>query len=222
MAERDDYWYYQSHTAPTPLAGPQGEAWWLLWGHTKDAWREGCREATKASLPLLAGPDALAAYAAERSTEQYPAETQASFRVRLAESFDEWTWGGTPQGVTDAVTIVPGVVATGYFEAWEWDPGTPLWARFWLVIDTTWQPPTVFDAGTVFFDDGTEIFDIDAPPEDIELLFRQVLRWKAAHADCQPILTLVNGAHVFDDGTIAFEEVGLIYDTGEVIALEVS
>jgi hypothetical protein len=221
MADRDDYWFFQSRTAPPPLAGPQGEAWWLLWGHTKDAWREGCREASKASLPLLAAPDSLEAYAAERSTEPYPSEGQATFRVRLTEQFDRWTWGGTPQGVFDAVAETTGVLSVGYFESWQWDPGNPLWARFWLVVDTVWQPPEVFEGGGVF-DDGTEIFDIDAPPEDVEFLFRQVLRWKAAHAQPQPILALVNGAHVFDDGTIDFEEVGLIYDTGEVIALEVS
>jgi len=220
MADRDDYWFFQSQTAPTPLAGTQGEAWWLLWGHTKDAWREGTREATKASLPLLAAPDSLAAYAAERNTEQYPGETESAYRVRLAETFDRYAFLGTPTGITVAVLEASGVVSVVYREAWQWDAGNPLWSRFWLVCGTTYSVPSNWEDGGLTFDDPALLFDVTADREDIDFLKRQIERWRAAHARLVSCALLIGDGHVFDEDGLLWDDPALIFDAGSVALME--
>lgn len=220
MADRDDYWFYQSQTAPTPLAGTQGEAWWQVWGHTKDAWREGTREATKASLPLLAAPDALAAYAAERGTERYDTETEATYRVRLAETFDRYTYLGTPTGVTTAVEATTGIYSVLYREAWQWDAGSPQWARFWLVCATSYLPPANWgDPGLAFGDEGL-LFGVTASRDAIDFLRRQVARWKAAHARLVWCALLIGDAHVFGEPGLSWGDPGLTFDAGSIALLE--
>lgn len=220
MADRDDYWFFQSQTAPTPLAGAQGEAWWLLWGNVKDGWREAAREATKASLPAFAAVDSLGAYAAERGTESYPTETEASYRVRLAETFDRYAFLGTPTGVNSAVIDVPGVTSVIYREAWQWDAGSPLWARFWLVCATTYAaPPSWGDAG-LDFGDPELIFGLTAARDTIDFLRRQIERWRAAHARLVWCALLIGDAHVFGDPDISWGDPGLTFDAGSIALLE--
>lgn len=220
MADRDDYWFFQSQTAPTPLAGAQGEAWWQVWGHTKDAWREGTREATKASLPLLAAPDALGAYAAERSTERYPGETEADYRTRLAQTFDLYAFLGTPTGVAVAALAAVGVTDVLYREAWQWDAGSPLWSRFWLTCSTTYDPPSDWDDPGLTFDDPALLFDVTADREDIDFLKRQIERWRAAHARLVWCALLIGDGHVFDESGLEWDDPALIFDAGSVALME--
>lgn len=221
MADRDDYWFFQSGIAPAPLAGTQGEAWWLVWGHTKDAWREATREATKASLPLLCAPDSLGAYADERNTDRYPTETEAQYRQRMVETFDRYALLGTPTGVTAAVAATYGVTDVVYREAWQWDPGSPQWARFWLVCATTYSPPISWDDAGYAFDDAGLLFDMsDVSLDTLQFLKRQVRRWKAAHAKLVTLALLIDGAHVFDEPDLLWDGAGLVFDSGYVASLE--
>lgn len=220
-----DFWTFQLRQAPTWFAAPAGSDWWTLWGQTKDVCAEAAKEAVKARFPSLAAYDALEVQAVERNTERYPLESESAFRVRLAESFDRWTWGGTPQGVIDAAAATPGVTSVGYFEAWQWDPGSERWARFWLVLESTWsEPPDWDDDGLVFDSDESDfLFDLTADRESIEFLRRQVRRWKAAHAKCESALVLIGDGHVFDEDDLLWGEGDdeLIFDAGDVVALEV-
>lgn len=221
MADKDDYWFFQSGLAPTPLAGPQGEAWWLVWGHTKDAWREGTREATKASLPLLCAPDSLGAYADERNNDEYPTETEAQYRQRMVETFDRYAFLGTPSGVESAVAATLGVTDVVYREAWQWDPGSPLWARFWLVCATTYGKPIDWDDPGHTFDDAGLLFDMTGVSLDtLQFLKRQVRRWKAAHAKLVTLALLIEGGHVFDEPDLLWDGAGLVFDSGYVASME--
>lgn len=221
MADKDDYWFFQSSLAPSPLAEMQGEAWWLVWGHTKDAWREGTREATKASLPLLCAPDSLGAYADERGDEAYATETDAQYRQRMVETFDRYAFLGTPTGVTAAVEATYGVTDVVYREAWQWDPGSPLWARFWLVCATDYSAPISWDDPGHVFEETDLLFDMSGVSLDtLQFLKRQVRRWKAAHAKLVTLALLIGGAHVFDEPDILWDGAGLVFDSGYVAAME--
>ena len=221
MSDKDDSWFFQTALAPSSLASTQGEAWWLVWGHTKDAWREGAREATKATLPLLAAPDSLDAYAGERGTERYATETEPAYRVRLSETFDRFAFLGTPTGVTAAVEAVLGITDVVYREAWQWDPGSPLWARFWLVCATTYGLPEAWDDAGLVFDQPGLLFDMTGVSLDtIQFLKRQIRTWKAAHARMVTCALLIDGAHVFDEPDLLWDGAGLVFDSGYVAVLE--
>lgn len=221
MADQDDYWFFQSQTAPAFLAQAQGEAWWLVWGHAKDAWREGAREATKATLPSLAAPDALGAYAAERGTERYPTETEADYRTRLAETFDRYLLLGTPTGVTEAVDATPGILDVLYREAWQWESGSAEWARFWLVLTTAYDPPISWGAsGRTFGDDPDTLFGVVTDHTNLEFLRRQIARWKAAHAKFVWCAIKIGDAHVFGEPGPEWGDPGMTFGAGAVALLE--
>lgn len=221
MAEQDDYWFFQSGTAPAFLAETQGEGWWLVWGHVKDAWREGAREATKATLPSLAAPDALGAYAAERGTERYPLEAEADYRTRLAETFDRYALLGTPTGVTEAVEASPDVSDVLYREAWQWEAGSPLWARFWVVAQTTFSTPIAWGAsGYTYGGDPTVLFGVVAGVDAVDFIRRQISRWKAAHARLVWCALKMGDAHVFGEPSVSWGDPGLTFGAGAVALLE--
>lgn len=221
-----DFWTFQISQAPTFFAWSAGADWWGLWGQTKDAIAEAAKEAVKARFPSGGAPDALEAQAADRSTERYPTESEAEFRVRLAETFDRCQWMGTPPGVIDAASATPGVGTVSYFEAWEWDPGSPLWARFWLVLGSSWGEAASWDDVGLTFDsdDTTLLFDVTVEQESIAFLRRQVRRWKAAHARCEAAMVLIGDGHVFDESDdLVWGEVDgeLTFDAGDAVALEI-
>lgn len=222
MADNNDYWFFQSGTAPAFLAQPQGEAWWLVWGNTKDAWREAAREATKASLPSLAAPDSLGAYAAERNNERGPDEAEPAYRVRLAETFDRYALLGTPDGMTAAVEATPGITDVLYREAWQWDAGSPLWARFWLVAATTYAVPASWGDPGLSFGDADLMFGLGAGAsfEIVGFLRRQIARWKAAHAKLVWCALKMGDAHVFGEPGISWGDPGLTFGAGAIALLE--
>lgn len=181
-----DYAEFESGHAPPWLAGPKGVAWWLVWGHFKDALAEGGKQAIKARMPLLGPPDALPALAEERSLERLPPDSETSWRERLAEAWELWALGGTKQGVLGAVQRI-GLPAVTLEEAYEYDPGDPAWARFrvsvatpnpWL-SDGLWSDPGFYDDG------GT--WDSTASPEEVQRVRRQVRLWKGAHTACDGV-----------------------------------
>jgi hypothetical protein len=181
-----DYFEWQPSTHPAWLSLTQGEAWGMFWGYLKDAWAEGAKEAVKARHASTGAPDALSEQAGDRGLEQYPNESQATFRVRLAQSFDRLQLLGTVQGLLDAALAVPGVLSVTYREARDVDPDAPLWAtnpgglwaRWWLLVRVSWPLAAPWDSGWAW-DDGWR-WDF-ASGEAGPLLIRQLQRWKAAH-----------------------------------------
>lgn len=210
MADKDDFWFFQRDLAPGPLAGPQGEAWWLLWGHLKDAWTEGAKHAIKARFPSLGAPDALGAAAVDRGTERYPGETEPAYRVRLAESFDRWKSGGTQQGLIDAMAAGQGVSGVDYYEAWQWDPHPDggagwRWARLWLVVRTDWGVAPLCGAPGV--DCGPELLCglTGVSLDQVDFLRRQRRRWRGAQVQATIILPLGGAVLCGEEGLVCGE-----------------
>ncbi len=222
MAEKDDFWAWQRDLAPAPLAGPQGEAWWLLWGHVKDGWTEGAKGAVKARFPSTAAPDALGAQAVERGTERYPGEAEPAYRVRLAESFDRWKLGGTQQGLIDAMAAGDGVSSVGYYEAWQWDPHPDggagwRWARLWLVVRADWGTAPICGAPGV--DCGPELLCglTGVSLDQVDFLRRQRRRWKGAHVQAVIVLPLGGAVVCGEEGLVCGEP--LVCGVGSVAYL---
>ncbi len=210
-----DYWQFQRDQAPA-FVGAEGENWFVFWGHLKDAFTEAAKEAVKARFPSLAAVDALEAQAADRNNERYPAETEALFRVRLAETFDRYAFLGTPAGVTAAAEQVPGVTGVVYREAWQWDPASPLWARFWLVLATTWEMPATWGGGATWGDGS--LWGLSAPKASLDFLRRQVRRWKAAHARGK-LLIKIGDASVWGEPDLTWGG-GKTWGAGKVTVVE--
>jgi hypothetical protein len=217
MAATVDYWQFQKDQSPA-FVGLEGENWFVFWGHLKDAFAEAAKDAVKARFPSLAAVDALEAQAADRNNERYPAESEELFRVRLAETFDRYQWLGTPPGVIAAVEQTPGVTDVVYREAWQWDPGSPLWARFWVVLATTWELPVAWgDPGETW--GGGRLWGLSTSRESVAFLRRQVRRWKAAHAKCAGLLVKIGDATVWGEPDRTWGG-GRTWGAGKVTVLE--
>lgn len=193
-----DYCDWQPSLQPPWLCQSQGAAWGQCWGFLKDAWAEGAKQAVSARCASTGAPDALEAQASDRRLERYPTETEAQHRVRLAQSFDRLQLLGTVQGLIDAVLAVPGVASVDYREAYDWDPDSPRWARWWLLVRVAWPKAPTWDDPAMTWDTGWQ-WDFNAG-ESGALLLRQVRRWKAAHT--RGVLLLASpDAVVIDDVT---------------------
>lgn len=212
----DDYKVWQPDQQPPWLSLTQGEAWGMFWGFLKDGWARASRDATEARYPSRGAPDAVECQAGDHTLERYATESAQQHRQRLAESFDRLQLLGTVQGVIDAAAAVPGVLSVLYREAWEVDPGTPLWARFWVLVRVGWPVAPAFDSGEVW--DGGWTWDFEAGDAG-PFLVRQIRRWKAAHAKGRVIVCSPD-AVVFDQPDLVWDG-GWVFDGGQVAEIEV-
>jgi hypothetical protein len=123
---------FQLAKAPRWLRGRFGEAWWKFWGSLKDALEDAARSAVKQRFPRSASPAALELIASDRGLERMPEEDEATHVARLESAFDVWQWGGTRQGVRDALIwtkLFDPVIEDGVYlspdvvEAWRWPGG---------------------------------------------------------------------------------------------------
>jgi hypothetical protein len=221
MADLTTYTEYHTGKAPVWLRGERGDGWWQLWGNLKDAVLAGVKQAVRQRYPADASAGALEIIGNDRSLERMPGELPAVYAARLEAAFDTWERGGTRDGVRDAV-VLTGLMTPVYdgdemisprvVEAWEWDPDSPLWARFWVVI----TQPHVFKAPRKYGDgglyglpptgDGALYGFTGATRNQAALLRRQVAKWKGGHNRCVEIIivisgTIYGGGHAYGDGT---------------------
>ena len=128
---------------------------------------------------------------------------------------------GTPIGITVAVEATYGITDVVYREAWQWDPGSPEWARFWLICAADYGPPISWDDAGYTFDEAGLLFDMTGVSLDtLQFLKRQVRRWKAAHAKLVTLSLLLDGGHVFEEPDLLWDGAGLVFDSGYVAAME--
>lgn len=212
-----DFFEWLPEQASPWARGEIGENWWLFWGHLQDGFTEAAKEAVRARFPSLAAPDALQAQAADRNTERYLGEAEASFRVRLAETFDRYQALGTPAGLVAAAEVVPGVLSVDYLESWQIEPSSPLWARWWVLCRVEWPLAPAFDAPGLVWDGGWT-WDFGAVEEQA-LLLRQLRRYRAAH--CKGRLCVATpDAPVFDAPGFVWDG-GWLWDGGKAVMVEV-
>lgn len=177
--------------APGWLRGPLGEGLALAMGHMKDAFAQAARQAVKARFPLLAPADALPSIGADRMLERMPPETEPSYSARLVAAWDAWAKGGTVEGITDAIALT-GLCTAIVYNTFEADLGPGSWARFIVVLsghpwsgDGVWgDPPPWGDGGT---------WGSTALVSEVDLIRRQVAKWKGAHALCLGIIVPLGG-----------------------------
>lgn len=199
---------------PGWLRRGDGELIQTVEGAVIDSFAERCRQTPWLMFPSLAPPDALTYIGSDRALPRGFEEPEASYRQRLiawrfprghrvrgnAVALLEQIALALPQTLdvqtidargtrydfdpADATTTVTRGVA------WDWDaiPLTPLWARFWVVLETTATPPGVWgDAGDEeFWGDGADETwaSPDIKPGEIEavrtLVAPQSLSWVPA------------------------------------------
>lgn len=190
--DSDSYSRYLLQLVPTWLRGRFGGGWVESHGLVLDGLIEGARQAALARFVTRAPLDALPFLASERGLERLPPDSLEGWRSRLLGAWDLWAWAGTKRGIRDAL------LATGYastveiFKAHEWEPSSPSWARFWVVLtghgwasDGAWGDPGEWgDGGT---------WGSTASPEEVGRVLRLVLQWKPAEARCDGVLVMLGG-----------------------------
>jgi Phage tail protein (Tail_P2_I) len=191
------------------LSRPVGGAFVEANAIVHDVAADGAREAVKARFIGLAPADALPYHAGERLLEQGAGETEDAWRARLLDAWDEWAWAGTPRGLERALELFYEPAAI--YEAFDWYPGDPAWARFWVVLGPSGHPfgPTkkVGSGPAWKVGDGTLVGVTGATSEDVARLRRTIKLWKPGNTTCADVIAAAGapvvgtGWHV-GDGTV--------------------
>lgn len=193
--------------APTWLANKWGRRFHEVLGLTFDAFAQAADEGTKAHLLETCPDDALQWIGSERGLEQFPTETPDQYRARLLDAWTQWDLAGTPEAIV-AILLAATYVAVVHesrktfdeTRANVWDrPDRNLarWAHAWIEID---QPHPFVSTWTI--GDGTLVgtttcvgFDGDATViiAALNLIRRQVRKWKSAHVKVDEIIIVLSG-----------------------------
>lgn len=219
----DNYTDAALEQAPGWLKGELGESWWQLWGGLKDALLAGAKAAVKQRYPASSSPAGLEAIGQDRQLERMPDEPEGAYVARLEAAFDTAQWGGTAKGVRDALILTrlfdPVIGLDGDYDSpdvvanWRWDPGSPLWARFWVVIEQphVFKAPRTYGSGAKYgqppVGDGIFYGFTGATGEQSRLLRRAVALTMGGHNRCMAIIilisgTLYGGGKTYGDGTV--------------------
>lgn len=128
--------------------------------------------------------DALPFFGEERQIAQVPGETNAQYRVRLADAWDIWKQAGTTSFA--AVTLAPFGVDAASVQIvadrdWVADPGSTHWSRFWIVLapPLPWELTLWGDAGDQWGDGRT--WGSDATEGEVSAVRSQLCKFKSAH-----------------------------------------
>lgn len=176
---------------PGWMQGALGGGLALALGHMKDAFAQTARQAVKARFPLLAPADALPSIGADRMLERMPPESEADYRQRLVDAWDAWAKGGTPEGITDAIDLT-GLCTSAVYNTFQIDLGPGSWARFVVVLSGhSWSSDGVWGDPPPWGDGGT--WGTTALASEVDLIRRQVAKWKGAHALCLGIIVPLSG-----------------------------
>jgi hypothetical protein len=191
------YRQYAEELSPTVLLGTWGARFVVgSIGLMADLIAQRAREARKASLLTAESipTDALPLKGYERLSPRYPADTDATYKARLIDSWERWKQGGSEQGMIaelEAYGLTD--ISIVLDSEWDWD-GEEYWSRFWVVIKGhAWTGPRLIgDAGSML--DGTWTLGSSATPEEVNAVRSIVRRWKPGHMICSYIIPVLNEA----------------------------
>ena len=189
-----DYSEYEVQRAPVWLRGEFGSGWLQSHGFLKDGLAEGARQGVLARFVSKAPSDALPVLASERSLERMPADTDATWRARLADAWSMWAYAGTRKGVKEAIERTGYATSVVLYDALEWPtgPGAVNWAVFWVVLSGHgWSTEGLWGDPGTWGDGGT--WGSDASEEEVQRVLRLVRLWKPAHAYCAAVIVLLSG-----------------------------
>ena len=179
----------------------------LTEGLGADLLAEGATEAIKAPwLRSDTSPnDALPSVGTERDIPKAPAETNPQYRARLLDAWRLWEQAATQPFAANALApfgVDPGSVLLIPDYAWNPDPASTHWSRWWLVLSPP-LPWTLAIWGGIppgNWGQGAWTWGTNAPQEDIFAIIRFLCKWKSAHEIGVEVI-LDFGGHVWGVGT---------------------
>ena len=213
---------WQPTLHPTALRGRWGTAWAASLGAEKDTLLSLAKEAVTARFVDAAPSDALALHGHDRDLERSPIDTAATFRARIAASWDVWSRAGTPYGYAYALSLTSVQIRGARFVAqYQWTPPdglTSLWSRFWVLVWTgaltagrftvgPWatvggqaSPFALLVVGDFVVGDGSTVGG-DMTVAQLAEVRRALAKWKNAR-DRVPALKLASGSVVGTPGLV--------------------
>jgi len=141
----------------------------------------------------------------ERGMEQYPGESNDSYRERLHGAWDAWLQAG------NEAAIIAQLEGLGFTDielksyrdvGWDWDSAADLtweegvggednWSRFWVVIKGhPFVGEGTFGDGAILGDGGVN--GLNATLEMIGAMKRLIHKWKPAHVQCAEIIIVMD------------------------------
>lgn len=173
------YEQWLKEIAPVAFQQDRGQAYLAAFGRVLDEEVNRLREAILARFVEHAPTAGLARIGSDRRLHRYPAESEASFRRRLAGAWAFYQWGGTIRGLEEALR------AAGYDsiiveEHWRTDPN--IWAEFSIILDAAdaFLTAIPWDSG-YNWDDGHH-WDADLDPGEPERIRRVIDEVKPARS----------------------------------------
>ena len=193
-----------------------------------DLLAEGATQAVKAhELRSDTSPnDALPSIGDERGLPRYAADTDDTYRERLAEGWEAWQHAGNDVAILgqyDAfgLTSVAIVTVLGGF-AFEWPPNLADWSRFAIVIfpPHPWVAgPHTYDSGGIYDTSGW-LYDTSMLAPELASIISIARKWKSAHERPVAIYLIVSG-HMYDEPGLVYDTPGVVYNGGSVVIFPV-
>lgn len=153
MGDPTTFAEWQIQAAPSWLQKPWGRAFNGALGALKDIVRQGIVEAVKCGSVSKCPDDYLDAHGWDRMLERGVAESPSTYRARLLEAFDAWSWCGTDKGIVDELKALGfrAHVIRDRGIAWIRDDTEALGGRFVDLgadyVDPSWIARGDYDAG---------------------------------------------------------------------------
>lgn len=185
---------YQIDLAPAPLRKKWGARWIGAIGLVKDGFGLLARAAVDTMLVDNAPADALSYIGQERGDlERAPLESDAGYRARLKNAWEDWAKADSDLGIVDALKVLGLTARVKRNNCWNVDgnPGnvTGYWARFWVIIDPTHQFARSPVAGTgtlcgsVLCGISSAVGASNAQVQaDVARIVRVVRKWQGSHS----------------------------------------
>jgi hypothetical protein len=178
------------------MQGPVMGAYLAACGDALDLVLDGLRQAVAARFVSETPADALGWIGAERLLPRYPADTDDTYRARLAAAWEVWQLAGTAAGILAALAACGFADAAIYTardatppgeSSWPPDGDTANWSRFWVFLDVStsnpfaWQP-TVWTHARRW--GGGATWGSTATVGEVALVRGVIRTLKAAHEVC--------------------------------------
>lgn len=227
---------YRKSWGPSWLKNTAGQDWQGAHGRFNDALVAQWREAVKASFPTEAPADALPYLGSEIGIPRSPADTDATYAIKLRRAWEMWPFAGTPLGLLLAfeaagysagqvvlvqqeahgfmlngdTTLDPGDRLVTYnllSGRWIFGGGTILWNRFGVLFPEYSNLPTGWAAGAA-----SPPTTVTTPTlNEVNGLIRLVNKWRRSASLFQWIRVCTSGRLWGWPTTLDWADVGLVW-----------
>lgn len=183
---------WEPDALPPWLLGPNGLAFAQAFALNRDALAQGATEAIRARRLLECPEDALKYAGDDRGLEQWPGESNDSFRKRCQKAFQAYAEAGTDLGIVNRFSEVGITAVCLRNRTFNGDDLPMQWGRMWIVLTVhPWTSEGAWGDPGVYGDGGT--WGSTALPSDVARVRRLVKKWKSSHAAVVNIIVLISG-----------------------------